>query len=44
MEKGSVFFQLASGDNFFAYTVDESSANNANIDIMFTFFKMYRGV
>lgn len=44
MQRGSVFFQLASGDNFFAYTVDESSTNNANIDIMFTFYKMYRGV
>lgn len=44
MQKGSVFFQLASGDNFFAYTVDNSSIYNANVDIMFTFYKMYRGI
>lgn len=44
MQRGSVFFQLASGDNFFAYTVDGSTLNNANVDIMFTYFKMYRGV
>jgi len=44
MQKGSVFFQLSSGDNFFAYTVDGSTLNNANADMMFTYFKMYRGV
>lgn len=44
MQRGSVFFQLSSGDNFFSYTVDGSTLNNANVDIMFTFFKMYRGV
>ena len=44
MQRGSTFFQLAAGDNFFSYVVDGSSSNNADVDIMFTFFKMYRGV
>lgn len=44
MQKGSTFFQLSAGDNFFSYLVDGSVNNNADIDIWFTFFKMYRGV
>jgi hypothetical protein len=44
MQRGSVFFQLASGDNFFSYVVDGDATNNNNITIIFTFYKMYRGV
>lgn len=44
MQKGSTFFQLSAGDNFFSYLVDGSVSGNADIDIWFTFFKMYRGV
>lgn len=44
MQIGSVFFQLAAGDNFFSYVVDGNASNNPNINIMFTFYKMYRGV
>lgn len=44
MQRGSVFFQLASGDNFFSYVVDGDATNNNDITIMFTFYKMYRGV
>lgn len=44
MQKGSTFFQLAAGDNFFSYVVDGNVSNNADIDLWFTFFKMYRGV
>lgn len=44
MQIGSVFFQLAAGDNYFAYVVDGDIINNADISIMFTFYKMYRGV
>lgn len=44
MQKGSTFFQLSAGDNFFSYVVDGSPSSNADIDIWFTFFKMYRGV
>lgn len=44
MQIGSVFFQLATGDNFFSYLVDGNASNNVNINIMFTYYKMYRGV
>lgn len=44
MQRGSVFFQLAAGDNFFSYVVDGDASNNNDITIMFTFYKMYRGV
>lgn len=44
MQRGSVFFQLAAGDNFFSYVVDGDASNNNSITIMFTFYKMYRGV
>ena len=44
MQIGSVFFQLATGDNFFSYIVDGNASNNVNINIMFTYYKMYRGV
>lgn len=44
MVMGSTFFQLVSGDNYFTYVVDGNSSNNADVDIMFTFFKMFRGV
>lgn len=44
MQRGSVFFQLATGDNFFSYVVDGDASYNTNVTIMFTFFKMYRGV
>lgn len=44
MQRGSVFFQLAAGDNFFSYVVDGSASNNGDVTMMFTFYKMYRGV
>lgn len=44
MQIGSVFFQLAAGDNFFSYVVDGDASNNNMVSIMFTFYKMYRGV
>ena len=44
MQIGSVFFQLAAGDNFFSYIVDGDASNNTNVSIVFTFYKMYRGV
>ena len=44
MQRGSVFFQLASGDNIFSYVVDGNVGNNADVSVMYTFFKMYRGV
>ena len=44
MQIGSVFFQLAAGDNFFSYVVDGDAVNNGSVNIMFTFYKMYRGV
>lgn len=44
MQIGSVFFQLAAGDNYFSYIVDGDASNNTNVDIIFTFYKMYRGV
>lgn len=44
MQRGSGFFQLASGDNFFAYVVDGDASNNGDIMMMFTYYKMYRGV
>ena len=44
LQPGSKFFHLASGDNFFNYIVDGNIANNPEVDLKFTFFKMYRGV
>lgn len=44
MQIGSVFFQLAAGDNYFSYIVDGDASNNTNVNILFTFYKMYRGV
>lgn len=44
LQVGSKFFQLASGDNFFNYIVDGNVSNNPDVDLTFTYNKMYRGV
>lgn len=44
MQRGSVFFQLQTGDNFFAYVVDGDASNNGDIMVMFTYRKIFRGV
>lgn len=43
LASGSVFLQLSSGDNFLAYQVD-NGANDQNVDIIFSFYSVYRGV
>lgn len=43
LQKGSVFFQLASGDNFFGYLIDLGDNNN-NVYITFRHYNTYRGV
>ena len=44
LQAGSRFFQLVSGDNFFNYIVDGNITNNPEVDLTFTYNKMYRGV
>lgn len=41
--KGSTFFQLAIGDNFFSYLAD-NGANDDSIHITFKHYTLYRGV
>ena len=43
VRKGSVFFQLSIGDNFFGYTAD-SGASDDSIHIVFKHYSVYRGV
>ena len=43
VQRGSVFFQLAAGDNIFAYLIDDGE-NNANVNILFKHYDTYRGV
>lgn len=43
MVQGSVFLQLASGINYFAYQID-SGANDQYVNIEFSFYSVYRGV
>ena len=43
VKKGSTFFQLSIGDNFFAYTADDGSSD-AFIHIVFKHYNVYRGV
>lgn len=41
---GSVFFQLAAGDNVFGYIIDGDISNNDNATIKFKFHNKYGGV
>ncbi len=43
LQKGSTFFQLALGDNYFSYTTDNGDTDN-NVHILFKHYTMYRGV
>lgn len=43
LQKGSTFFQLSLGDNFFGYTVDNSD-NDSSVHILFKHNNTYRGV
>ena len=43
IQKGSVFFTLAVGNNYFGYLVDGGS-NNALVNIVFKYHEVYRGV
>lgn len=43
VRKGSTFFQLSIGDNFFGYTADDGSSD-AFIDLLFKHYNVYRGV
>lgn len=43
IQKGSKFFQLSLGDNFFSYLVDEGSSD-ASVHIVFKYYTLYRGV
>lgn len=43
LQQGSVFFQLALGDNYFAYLVD-NGANDQFVSIKFYYSNIYRGV
>lgn len=43
LAKGSTFFQLRSGDNFFSYLADNGSSNQ-NVYITFYYNRIYRGV
>ena len=43
IQKGSVFFTLAVGNNYFGYLVD-GGENNAFVNIVFKYHEVYRGV
>lgn len=43
LQKGSKFFQLTIGDNFFSYTIDNGS-NDGSVHILFKHYTVYRGV
>ena len=43
LQKGSIFFQLAVGNNYFAYLVDNGT-NDQYVFITFNYSNMYRGV
>lgn len=43
LQQGSVFFQLATGNNMFEYTANNVS-NSDSVSIMFRFYMIYRGV
>lgn len=43
IKKGSTFFQLSIGDNFFGYTGDTGSSDDS-INIVFKHYNVYRGV
>lgn len=42
LEKGSVFFQLVPGDNYFSYML--TGAQDSDVDIIFRHYTVYRGV
>lgn len=44
MQRGSTFFQLLPGSNQFTYTVGGDALNNAKVSIMYTFYRVFRGV
>lgn len=45
MQKGSTFFQLSIGDNYFSYLVNGSSLDEEElVYIIFKHFTLYRGV
>lgn len=43
IQKGSIFFQLSLGDNYFSYTAD-NGASDDGIHILFKHYTVYRGV
>ena len=43
LQKGSVFLQLDTGDNFFSYIVDEGDGDS-KVDIKFKHYLLYGGV
>lgn len=43
VRKGSTFFQLSIGDNFFGYTADDGASDDL-IHILFKHYNVYRGV
>lgn len=43
IKTGSTFFQLAVGDNYFGYSIDNGD-NNSKVYITFRYFNLYRGV
>ena len=43
MTKGSTFFQLALGDNFFGFTLNEG-ADDTYVSILFKHYTIYRGI
>lgn len=43
IQKGSIFFQLDVGDNYFSYLVD-GGENDTAVDIVFKHYTIYRGV
>lgn len=44
LQAGSVFFQLSPGVNNFQYIVDGSTTNNEDVNIIFRYYNIYRGV
>lgn len=42
--KGSTFFQLSLGDNYFSYTVNDDANDENLVNIVFRHYNVYRGV